>query len=102
MVALTGGVGPLAPAILSVAAAAGAQPIVYDPGANVDVVTGLQYATAVRQTVTLQFANPLPGGDYTITVSPKVCEVCSTMLAKPRPRSLPRFLASARRLSNSL
>ena len=41
-----------------------------------------------------------PGSNFTITVSPKVCDVCSMMLAKPMPRSLPRVLASARRCSN--
>ena len=50
----------------------GAQPVVYDPGANVDVATGLTYATAVKQTVTLQFNSPLPAGSYRIQISPSV------------------------------
>ena len=45
------------------------QPIVYNPGANVEVSTGLAYPTAVRQTVTLLFAEPLPAGSYVIELS---------------------------------
>jgi hypothetical protein len=50
----------------------GAQAIVYDPGTNIDVSSGLTYPTAVRQTVTLLFGTPLPAGDYQIAVSPNV------------------------------
>lgn len=48
------------------------QPVVYNPSANVDISTGRQYATAVRQTVTLQFANALPPGSYRVTLSPHI------------------------------
>jgi hypothetical protein len=72
VLALQGGFGPRASAVIPLASAPGAQPVVYNPGANVDVVTGLHYATAVRQTVTLLFDKPLPAGDYEIIVSPNV------------------------------
>ena len=49
-----------------------AQAVVYNPSANVDVVSGLTYPTAVRQTLTLLFKNPLPAGSYRIEISPKV------------------------------
>jgi hypothetical protein len=45
------------------------QPAVYDPGANIDVATGLTYPTAVRQTVTLLFDRPLPPGSYDLALS---------------------------------
>ncbi len=47
----------------------GGQPAVYDPGANIDVASGKTYPTAVRQTVTLLFADPLPAGSYAIELS---------------------------------
>jgi hypothetical protein len=50
----------------------GAQPVVYDPGVNVDVATGITYATAVKQTVTLLFNTSLPAGSYRIQISPSV------------------------------
>ena len=46
--------------------------IVYDPGANIDVATGLAYPTAVRQTVTLVFDSLLRPGSYLIRISPDV------------------------------
>ncbi|HEY7088349.1 MAG TPA: FG-GAP-like repeat-containing protein, partial [Tepidisphaeraceae bacterium] len=49
-----------------------AQAVVYNPGANVDVSTGLAYPTAVHQTVTLLFKDPLPAGSYRIQVSKNV------------------------------
>ncbi len=45
------------------------QSVVYDPSANVDVASGKVQPTAVRQTVTLLFANPLPAGSYQVTLS---------------------------------
>jgi hypothetical protein len=39
---------------------------VYDPSANADVASGKTYPTAVRQTVTLLFAQPLAPGSYQI------------------------------------
>jgi hypothetical protein len=51
---------------------AGGHSVVYDPSANVDVASGLTYPTAVRQTVTLLFANPLPAGSYKITLRPAI------------------------------
>ena len=47
------------------------QSAVYDPGANIDVATGITYPTAVRQTVTLLFAGPLPAGSYEVALSPR-------------------------------
>ena len=38
------------------------QSVVYDSGANIDVVTGRTFPTAVRQTITLDFAQPLTAG----------------------------------------
>lgn len=46
--------------------------IVYDPGANIDVASGLDYPTAVRQTVTLVFSDLLPAGSYLVEISPTV------------------------------
>jgi hypothetical protein len=46
--------------------------VVYDPSANVDVASGLTYPTAVRQTVTLLFASPLPAGSYQVTLRPAI------------------------------
>jgi hypothetical protein len=46
--------------------------VVYDPSANVDVASGLTYPTAVRQTVTLLFANPLPAGSYQVALRPAI------------------------------
>lgn len=45
---------------------------VYDPSVNVNATSGTVYPTAVRQTVTLLFASPLPAGSYSITVSPNI------------------------------
>ena len=52
--------------------AAGSQAVVYAASGNRDVSSGLTYAAAVRQTVTLLFGRPLPAGSYEITVSPNV------------------------------
>jgi hypothetical protein len=46
--------------------AAGPGSVVYDPSTNVDVASGVTYPTAVRQTVTLLFDQPLPPGSYRI------------------------------------
>ena len=48
------------------------QAVVYDPSTNVDVASGTTYPTAVRQTVTLLFANPLPAGSYRIDLPPAI------------------------------
>ena len=48
------------------------QSVVYDPSANLDVASGKIHPTAVRQTVTLLFANPLPAGSYQVTLSPAI------------------------------
>ena len=47
-------------------------PVVYDASANVDVASGLTYPTAVRQTVTLLFDQPLPAGTYEIVLAPQI------------------------------
>jgi hypothetical protein len=52
--------------------AAGFQSVVYDPSANIDVASGTIHPTAVRQTVTLLFSQPLPAGSYQITFSPAI------------------------------
>ncbi|HEV3081872.1 MAG TPA: VCBS repeat-containing protein, partial [Gemmataceae bacterium] len=50
----------------------GVQSVVYNPGANVDVTTGITYATAERQTITLLFTQPLPAGSYAIQFDPAI------------------------------
>ncbi len=58
--------------VIAVAATAGAQPVVYNAGANVGVASGLSYPTASRQTITLLFAQPLPPGSYQISLSANI------------------------------
>ncbi len=48
------------------------QSAVYDPSSNVDVATGVTYPTAIRQTVTLLFNEPLPPGAYQIELAPAI------------------------------
>ncbi len=50
----------------------GGRPIVYAPGANTVASSGRTFPTAVRQTVTLFFTDPLPAGSYLIEVSSDV------------------------------
>jgi hypothetical protein len=47
-------------------------PVVYDSGGNIDISSGRTYPTAVRQTVTLLFAAPLPAGSYRIELAPQI------------------------------
>ena len=52
---------------------AGSQSVIYDPSRNnVDFASGRTIPTAVRQTVTLLFGEPLPVGNYEIVVGPDV------------------------------
>jgi hypothetical protein len=51
---------------------AATQGAVYDPSTNVDVGSGKDFPTAVRQTVTLLFDQPLPPGSYQVQVAPAV------------------------------
>jgi hypothetical protein len=67
-VSFLGGVGGAVP----IAATSGGQPIVYDPGVNVDLTSGLTYPTAVDQTVTLLFTSPLAPGSYEVELSPAI------------------------------
>jgi hypothetical protein len=46
--------------------------VVYNPSANVEVSSGRTYPTAIRQTVTLLFADALPAGSYLIELSPRI------------------------------
>jgi hypothetical protein len=48
------------------------QSVVYDPSTNVDVASGTTYPTAVKQTLTFLFNQPLPAGSYQITIKPAV------------------------------
>ncbi len=48
---------------------AAAQPVVYNPGANVEVSSGRTFPTAIRQTITLLFDQALPEGAYQIELS---------------------------------
>src|SRR5262249_4922798 len=50
--------------------ASGANPVLYNPGTNVDVETGRTVPTAVKQTVTLLFDEGLPEGSYQIEFKP--------------------------------
>ncbi len=55
--------------VIPLASGPGVQSVVYDPSSNVDVASGAVYPTAIRQTVTLLFAGPLPAGSYVIDLS---------------------------------
>jgi len=48
------------------------QPVLYDEQADAQVASGLVYPTAVRQTITLLFDQPLPVGSYQIDLSPAI------------------------------
>lgn len=48
------------------------QSVIANPSSNVDVSSGQTFATAIRQTVTLAFDQPLPAGSYRVEVSPTV------------------------------
>ena len=50
----------------------GQQSAVYDPSTNVSIASGNVYPTAIRQTVTLLFASPLPAGSYQIELLPGI------------------------------
>jgi hypothetical protein len=60
--------------VMTIATATGSQPVIYSPGTNVDTAAGYAvgtsgppvFPTAVRQTVTLLFDQPLPEGSYTV------------------------------------
>ncbi len=58
--------------VIPVAADSGGQPVIYDPGADLGVASGLDYPTASRQTITLLFTAPLPVGSYEISLSPNI------------------------------
>jgi hypothetical protein len=55
--------------IVPVIAPNGGKAVYYNPGANVDISTGRTFATAVRQTVTLIFDQPLPEGNYSVQLT---------------------------------
>lgn len=48
---------------------------VYDGSTNVNVASGNVYPTAIRQTVTLLFTDPLPAGSYQIELTPGIQSV---------------------------
>jgi hypothetical protein len=48
------------------------QCVVYDPSVNLQVASGKTYPTAVRQTVTFTFAQPLPAGSYEVELLPAI------------------------------
>ncbi len=78
------GASPAGTNVISIPVAA----VVYDPGANVDVASGITYPTAVRQTLTLLFNQPLPAGHYQITIGSSVLAASfnqdeATLLARP-------------------
>jgi hypothetical protein len=64
--------GPSGSVTIPTAVTDGGQAVVYDPGANVDVTSGLTYETAVDQTVILHFTDPLANGSYEIVLSPAI------------------------------
>jgi hypothetical protein len=47
-------------------------PVVYSDSVSLGVDSGLTYLTQSRQTITLLFAQPLPAGTYTVTLSPNI------------------------------
>jgi hypothetical protein len=65
-------VGTGAGQIIPVASGTGVQGVLYDPGASVQVASGLDYPTETRQTVTLLFAAPLPAGSYEVELAPAI------------------------------
>ena len=50
----------------------GGRAVIYNPAANTAVASGLSYPDAARQTITLNFAAPLPPGSYEIMLSPNI------------------------------
>jgi hypothetical protein len=48
------------------------RPAVYNPSTNLDVSSGRNYPTAVKQTVTLLSSRDLPAGDYRVVLSSNV------------------------------
>jgi hypothetical protein len=58
--------------IVPLATSNGSPAVLYNPGANTEVSSGRTFPTAVRQTVTLVFDQPLPVGSYEIDISPKI------------------------------
>ncbi|MGO9114377.1 MAG: FG-GAP-like repeat-containing protein [Thermoguttaceae bacterium] len=46
--------------------------VVYDPSTNVEIESGTTYPTAVKQTVTLVYDQPLQPGTYQIDLSPQI------------------------------
>ncbi len=55
--------------VMTIASLSGGQPIIYNPGSNVKVGSGQTTPTAVKQTITLLFKDPLPVGSYEIDVA---------------------------------
>src|SRR5207302_645819 len=58
--------------VIAIQGGSGTKSAVYDPSTNVNVASGNVYPTAIRQTVTLLFADPLPAGSYQIELSPAI------------------------------
>ena len=58
--------------VIAVQGGSGNKSAVYDSSTNVRVASGNVYPTAIRQTVTLLFANPLPAGAYQIELLPAI------------------------------
>ncbi len=58
--------------VVAIQAGTGNRPAVYDPSTNVSVASGNVYPTAIRQTVTLLFTDPLPAGSYRIELFPAI------------------------------
>jgi hypothetical protein len=58
--------------VIAIQAGTGNRPAVYDPSTNVSVASGNVYPTAIRQTVTLLFTDPLPAGSYQIELAPAI------------------------------
>jgi hypothetical protein len=48
------------------------RPVVYNASSNVEISSGQTFPTAVRQTVTLVFGQPLPAGNYRVTLAPGI------------------------------
>jgi hypothetical protein len=58
--------------VIPVGSVDGGLPVIYNPNSALDVTSGLDYPTAVRQTITLLFPSALPAGSYEIKLSPNL------------------------------
>lgn len=58
--------------VIAIPSGSGNRSVVYDPSTNVNIANGNVYATAIRQTLTFLFADPLPAGSFQIELLPGI------------------------------